>query len=92
MQRLPSLTRREKIILLIFILSGIAVLGLYFGLGILRDGLSVRAASQGQVEIALLLPFEGEQASFREPISGIVRQAINNLPEGIDPANSHRGI
>lgn len=86
MQRLPSLTRREKIILLIFIFSGIAVLGLYFGLGVLQDGLPVRAAPQGRVEIAVLLPFEEEQAIFRESVSGIVQQAINNLPAEIELA------
>ena len=84
MQRLPSLTRREKIILLIFIISGIAVLALYFGLGILRDGLSVWAVPEGQVEIAVLMPFEGDQTVLREAVLGSLRQAVNNLPEGIE--------
>ena len=87
MQRLPSLTRREKIILLIYILSGIAVLALYFGLGILRDGLPVWAVPEGQVEIAVLMPFEGDQAVLREVVLGSVRRAVNNLPADIELAS-----
>ena len=84
MQRLPSLTKREKIILLIFILSGIAALMLYLGLGVLRNGLPGNAALPGMVEIAVLLPFEGDQAALRETISGIVRAAVGHLPAGIE--------
>ncbi len=61
MHRPPTLTRREKTILMVFILSGVAVLIIYVALGIVRDGLPVRATTQGLVEIAILVPFENAQ-------------------------------
>jgi ABC-type branched-subunit amino acid transport system substrate-binding protein len=76
MQKYPTLSSRERVILTLYGLGALLVLVLYLFLGWLRDTPTVQAADPGAAEIAVLVPLKGTQAQLGQSVLNVVQKTL----------------
>lgn len=87
MLRIPKLAKKEWMVLAAFAGVTALVVMLFFILQLIREGFPQANAPLNQAEVAVLIPFEGQQAEMGQAVLNATIKAVTTYPDDIQLQN-----